>query len=162
MRGEVVADDVRPLVERVDPAQLGEEAEEVGAGAPAPIEAVQEVVLEVVVAERVADPFRAAVGRTQPIGLTRWRPTARLRLYLERPELVDAAAAAAARAALVEAKNSPSYARNSRSFDCFQGLRALEGDAALGQHLPHPFVQDRADDAALGSGGHAASAATSA
>jgi hypothetical protein len=67
--GEVVADDVRLLVERVEVAQLAEEAEEVGAGTAAAVVAVQPVVLEVVAAEQVADPLRAPVGRAQPLRL---------------------------------------------------------------------------------------------
>lgn len=49
--GEVVADDVESLVEVVEVAQLGEEAEEISAGAAAPVDAVQPIGVKVIAAE---------------------------------------------------------------------------------------------------------------
>jgi hypothetical protein len=120
---EVVDDAVEALVEWVEAAQLGEEVEEVGAGAAAAVEAVQQIVFEVVAAEQVSDPLCAPVGRPQPLGLALGCPAdARLRLYLDRAELVDAKPAAAAWTTAVEAKNSPFLRSNSGSVDCFQVL----------------------------------------
>ncbi len=96
-------------------------------------------------AEQVADPLCAPVGRSQPLRPALARPAdARLGLYLERAELVDAEAGAAGRA-----QEQPLFTLEVGIWRLLPRLGALEGDAALDQHLADSLVRDRLDDAGL-------------
>ena len=92
MGGEVVEHEREPDLGRVAGADLVAEGEELDAGLALGDLAREQVVADVERAEQVADAVRARVGGADPSRLRPRRPClpARLRLQVERPELVQA------------------------------------------------------------------------
>src|SRR5215210_450243 len=90
--GEVVEHEREPEVGGVAAADLVAEGEELDPGLAFAELAAEEVVADVERAEQVTDPVRAGVGGADPAWSRPWRPrlAARLRLQVERPELVEA------------------------------------------------------------------------
>jgi len=90
--GEVVEHECEPCLSWVAGADLVTEGEELDSGLALFDFTAEEVVLDVEGAEQVTDAVRAGVGGADPAGPHPWRPrlAARLRLQVERPELVQA------------------------------------------------------------------------